>query len=159
MASTRRSSASASAPPARHVNRPPLTGGQAEESILRALAQPSAGVARHGRPIGLQRLGVALAIAVGREDLVLDPSNQGRGAQGKDAFDAPDEISRHPVGAAHQENRLGPVIDETEDAAVLEETAEEAPHPDVLALPGYSRMRQQMPRTMRSTFTPACEAA
>ena len=41
---------------------------------------------------------------------------------------------------------------------MLEEAAEDAAHPDVLAQPGHGGFSAQMPRIHRSTRTPAIEA-
>ena len=48
---------------------------------------------------------------------------------------------------------------EADDARVLEEPADDALDPDVVRQPGTPGRRQQMPRTIRSIFTPAWTAS
>ena len=68
------------------------------------------------------------------------------------------EIARHQVGRADVDDRLVAVALEREDARVLEEAADDRVHPDVLRDALDPGLRQQIPRTLRSTRTPACEA-
>ena len=51
-----------------------------------------------------------------------------------------------------------PPLANHEDPGVLEESAEDAAHPDVLRQPGHAGRSAQMPRTQMSTGTPACDA-
>ena len=57
---------------------------------------------------------------------------QGGIFHGDDCFDAVQEISRHPVGAADEIKGL-PIVDEGVNAVVLQEASDNADHLDVLA--------------------------
>ena len=76
----------------------------------------------------------------------------------EDDLDPAVEVPLHQVGAAKIDLVLSAVA-EVVDAAVLEEAADDADHPDVLAPARHARPQAAAPRTMRSILTPACDAA
>jgi len=92
--------------------------------------------AGHIGSIGGQSFGVSLAIAVDHEEFLFDATTYMGGAKREDAFDSSLEIARHPIGAAHEEDRLRIGILETAQSTVFEEATEEAPDTDVVALAG-----------------------
>ena len=101
--------------------------------------QASIGFAGEVGTIRLQGFGVPLAVAIDHHDLLFDPPAHVRRAEGKHALDTALEVSGHPVRAAHEDDRLGSCVLEAEQAAVLEEAAQEAAHADVLAQAGLAR--------------------
>ena len=84
-------------------------------------------------------------VAVGR---VLDRGDQ---------LDPVVEVAGHQVGGADVDAGLVRPL-EREDPRVLEEAADDRDDPDVLRDPGTPGRSAQIPRTLRSTSTPACEA-
>ena len=93
---------------------------------------------------------------VNREN-VLEPGRELGVLDGEENLDAAIEIARHQVRAA-QIDLFRAAIPEVVNAAVLQESAHDAGDADVLADAGDPGRRQQMPRTSRSIFTPACDA-
>ena len=75
-----------------------------------------------------------------------------------DQLDAAVEVARHQVGGADQHAGLVAAL-EGVDARVLEEAADDRDDADVLRDPRHAGRRQQIPRTFRSTRTPACDAS
>ena len=72
-----------------------------------------------------------------------------------DRLDPPIEVALHEVGRADVPLRLA-TVGEAEDPGVLEELADDRADADPLREAGHARAgREQIPRTIRSTSTPA----
>jgi hypothetical protein len=78
-------------------------------------------------------------------------------AQRHQHFHALVEIARHPVGAADINFFLASIA-EIVNPAVFQESPYDAAHLDAVAQPRTPGRSEQMPRTIRSISTPACEA-
>ena len=72
----------------------------------------------------------------------------------REHLDAVIEVALHEVGAPDQAFLLAAVM-EVIDAAVLQEAANLADDANVVSRPGAPVLRQQIPRTGRSTRTPS----
>ena len=80
-----------------------------------------------------------------------------RVADREEDLHAPVEITGHEVGTA-KIHFLVSAVPEIIDPGVFEESPDYRGDPDILARPGIPGRRQQIPRTWRSIFTPACDA-
>src|SRR5450432_4242917 len=102
-------------------------------------------------PVRSQKSSLASVGQIGVQDLGADALAELGIFHRENHLDAFVEIALHPVGAAQIQLRRAAIF-EIINAAVLQETPDDAAHADAAAQPAHC------PRTIRSISTPACEA-
>ena len=85
--------------------------------------------------VGLHEARLDVVAQVDRQYVVAQASHEGLVFDGEEHLDAPVQVARHEVGAAHQ-HFFGAAVAKPVDAAVFEEPADDAGHLDVVAHAG-----------------------